>query len=37
MALKDAKKLIAYEQELMDHAKRGQYLPKDRNTDGKRA
>src|SRR6266849_4805008 len=36
-ALKDAKKLIAYEQELMDHAKRGRYLRKDRNTDGKPA
>ncbi len=36
-ALKDAKKLIAYEQELMDHAKRGQYLRKDRNPDGKPA
>ena len=36
-ALKDARKLIAYEQELMNHAKRDQYLPKDRNTDGKPA
>jgi flagellar biosynthesis repressor protein FlbT len=34
-ALKDAKKLIAYERELMDHAKRGQSLRQDRHTDGK--
>ena len=36
-ALKDAKKLIAYERELMDHAKRGQSLRQDRHTDGKPA
>ena len=36
-ALKDAKKLIAYEQELMDHAKRGQNLRQDRDTNGKPA
>src|SRR5947208_16446455 len=36
-ALKDAKKLIAYERELMDHAKRGQNLRQDRDTDGKPA
>ena len=36
-ALKDAKKLIAYERELMDHAKRGQNLRQDRDTNGKPA
>ena len=36
-ALKDAKKLIAYERELMDHAKRGQDLRQDCATDGKPA
>ena len=36
-ALKDAKKLIAYERELMDHAKRGQNLQQDRDPDGKPA
>jgi flagellar protein FlbT len=36
-ALKDAKKLIAYEQELMDHAKRGQCLRKERDSVGKPA
>jgi flagellar protein FlbT len=36
-ALKDAQKLIAYERELLDHAKRGQSLRKDRDTNGKPA
>ena len=36
-ALKDAKKLIAYERDLMDHAKRGQNLRQDCATDGKPA
>ena len=36
-ALKDAKKLIAYERDLMDHAKRGQDLRQDCATDGKPA
>jgi flagellar biosynthesis repressor protein FlbT len=36
-ALKHAKKLIAHEQELMDHAKRDQYLRKNRQTNGKPA
>jgi flagellar protein FlbT len=36
-ALKEAKKLVAYEQELMGHAKRSQHLPQGRNTDGKPA
>jgi len=36
-ALKDAKKLIAYERDLMDHAKRGQNLRQDRDTNGKPA
>src|SRR5436853_4914055 len=36
-ALKHAKKLIAHEQELMDHAKRDQGLRKSRQTNGKPA
>src|ERR1043166_8350178 len=36
-ALKHAKKLIAHEQELMDHAKRDQCLRKNRQTNGKPA
>jgi len=36
-ALKDARKLIAYEQELMNHAKRDQCLRKNRQTNGKPA
>ena len=36
-ALKYAKKLIAYETELMDHANRGSSLPGDRQTDVKPA
>jgi flagellar protein FlbT len=36
-ALKEAKKLIAYEQDLINHAKRGQDLRQDRDTDGKPA
>jgi flagellar protein FlbT len=36
-ALKEAKKLIAYERELMNHAKRGQSLQQDRDTNGKSA
>ena len=36
-ALKHAKRLIAHEQELMDHAKRDQYLRKNRQTNGKPA
>ena len=36
-ALKDAKRLIAYETELMNHANRGSSLPGDRQTDLKPA
>jgi flagellar protein FlbT len=36
-ALKDAKKLIAYEQELLDHAKRGASLQNSREADRKSA